>query len=63
MKTKLSGVGATLLISLFWVSEAFACLPPLNCEIQSPEIDAAAGITALALMASLGALLYGRVKR
>ena len=57
--------GATV-AALLWTNAAFACdalfpwLPPCGSGTAVPEIDAGAGIMALALVAGVAALIYSR---
>jgi len=37
--------------------------PPAPTPVSTPEIDGAGSIAVMALLASLGALLYSRIKR
>ncbi|NJO32461.1 MAG: hypothetical protein HC869_04345 [Rhodospirillales bacterium] len=46
-----------------WVSSAAAiCLPGGGCNL-APEIDARAGIAAMALVAGVAAILYNRARK
>ena len=70
MTMKLSGVLAALAVNLLWINKAFAiCGYPFGSPcpggdiLHSPEIDVSAGFAAMALVASVGALLYSKRRK
>ncbi len=53
-------LGATALLSTIGISQAFAAIFDIPAPI--PEIDSGAGIAAVALLVSVAAILFGRMR-
>ena len=65
MKTKILSVCAFAVSALLAAQSALAdyCIDPSSCTGSVPEIDAAAGVSAIALLSGVVALLVERRKR
>jgi hypothetical protein len=65
MLSNLRAAVTTLILGVLWTQEAFAVCIGSGCEPapHAPEFDGPAGVAAIALLVSLGAILYNKAKK